>query len=81
MSSVSNVEIPRVAGFTEADTAEAPVWWQSDDGTVLISCGGCGNYSTIKGWSIADDGTVTPSFFHNESYCGWHVFARLIDWQ
>ena len=74
------VELPRVAGFTEADVADPPVWWQAEGGEILIACGGCGLFHALKGWTVAADGTVSPSVWHNEPACGWHVFIRLLDW-
>jgi hypothetical protein len=74
------VDVPRVAGFSDADAAVPPVWWMGDDGVPLIACGGCGLFHRLEGWAIADDGTVSPSVWHNEAQCGWHVFIRLLDW-
>lgn len=78
------VEVRRVAGFTESDTAEPPVWWAGKDTfgnrCVLLTCGGCGVAVHLSGWTVADDGTVSPSVWHNEPQCGWHVFIRLLDW-
>ena len=79
--SVATVNVPRVLNFTEADVSLPPVWWRTEDGTVLIRCGGCGLPIGIAGWDIAQDGTVHPSIHHVLPPCGWHVFARLLDWE
>ncbi len=74
------VEFRRVLNWDEAEAVDPPVWWRADDGSILITCGGCGIVTGLPGWDIAADGTVTPSIWHNEPQCGWHIWARLLDW-
>ena len=76
---MSAIEIPKTSGYSEAMERDAPVWWGSPS-QVFVTCGGCGDNLNITTWSIADDGHVTPSVYHNEERCGWHVFLRLLDW-
>lgn len=78
--SVPTIDVPRVRGFTEADTEPAPVWFGSRD-QLLVTCGGCGMALDISTWGIDESGVVTPSIHHIEPSCGWHVFLRLLDWE
>ena len=80
--SVMNVEIPR--GEPSAlDPSEELAWFPVTGGMPLYRCGGCGELLCLHpDHSIADDGTVTASMYHNpdKGGCGWHVFGRLLDW-
>lgn len=78
---VTTVELPRVAGLDEADAAQSPVWCSipSEPGVAFLRCQ-CGRLTHLKDWDIASDGTVSPSFYHVEPFCDWHVFLKLTDW-
>jgi hypothetical protein len=34
----------------------------------------------MLGQVISDDGTVTPSIWHDVPDCGFHVFGKFADW-
>lgn len=75
-----NIDLPRVLNYTEAETKEGPLWWCADHGSIVCRCG-CGELYILDGrWSVAADGAVTPSIWHNTPECGWHYFVRLLDW-
>jgi DNA-directed RNA polymerase subunit RPC12/RpoP len=75
-----NVDIPRVANTTALDTAAPPVYVGFDDGTVIYTCGGCGQWTVFApGKTVDAEGNVTPSILCRS--CGWHVFGRLLDWK
>lgn len=57
-----------------------PAWGWNADGTVWVRCQ-CGIPMDLHGThSVAEDGTVSPSLWHDEAECGWHVFAVLSGW-
>lgn len=75
-----NIDLPRVLNYTEAEAKEGPLWWRPDHGSIVLRCG-CGELYILDGrWSVAVDGSVTPSVWHNTPACGWHYFIRLLDW-
>jgi hypothetical protein len=73
------IKVPKASDYSAAMETDAPSWWGSPS-QVFVTCGGCGDHLNITTWSIAKDGTVSPSIFHNEARCGWHVFVQLTDW-
>jgi hypothetical protein len=79
---VSVIEIPKGKG-SALDGEDYPEWFPVIGGMPLYRCGGCGELLSLHpDHTIADDGTVTASMFHNPDRggCGWHVFGRLLDW-
>lgn len=57
--------------------------WGRDAATrqVWVRCGVCGRCMDLDpGHTVAGDGTVAPSLFHDGDGCGWHVFGRLLEW-
>lgn len=87
-----NVDIPRGADVNEI--IGSPAWWPhnntAETGMVMIRCN-CGallSIDVMNKWRIDDRGFVRESVLHTRggvpgspgSDCGWHVFARLLDW-
>ena len=80
--STEHVLIPKSPTWPASDPdTGAPVWWSvpSEPGVAFLRCQ-CGRHVHLRDWTIADDGTVSPSYHHVEPYCDWHVFLRLVDW-
>ena len=46
---------------------------------VKVSCPECGAFGSLD-HTVADDGTLSPSLVCPDE-CGFHVFARLVDYQ
>ena len=77
---------------TSFDTLGPGMWWLDDKGYVIMRCGHAEHsdkqprYGQIFGrtddnnWSIAPDGTVTPSIYFPDAACGWHEFVKLEGW-
>jgi hypothetical protein len=57
-----------------------PAWVRDSKGRLFIRCE-CGLLMGLTHHSIAADGTVSPSLYHAEPQCGWHVWGRLEDWR
>ena len=77
-----NIDIPAGVDWDAAEAAESyPLWIPVNDSdgkrSAIVFCPGCRNPGFLKGHTVAADGTVTPSIL---CACGWHVFARLLDW-
>ncbi len=41
----------------------------------------CGETGVINNHEIASDGTITPSFFHDTTECGFHDMIKLEDYK
>lgn len=79
--SVTTIAVPKVSGFDAAEQATAPVWWTiPTEPTVFLRCN-CGRFTHLADWEISADGMVSPSYWHVEPHCAWHVFLRLLDWR
>lgn len=90
----AHVDIPRGPDADEFSRVEhSPAWWPFLDtetgGGVMIRCD-CGELLSIdvkNKWRIDEGGNVRESILHtrggakgSDVRCGWHVFARLLDW-
>lgn len=68
--------------------APKPAWGTMPDGMVWLRCPNCGVTANLsESHTIAADGTVNPSIWHqcgssggNDSGDDWHIFGRLIDY-
>jgi hypothetical protein len=45
----------------------------------VIKCQ-CGMVFGMGNHKVGKDGVVSPSWWHNENGCGWHVSITLKDW-
>jgi hypothetical protein len=77
------IEIPSGEDWDKAEAAETyPLWIPVDDTSgsrsAIVFCPACRNPGFLKGHTVDDRGVVSPSIL---CACGWHVFARLLDWQ
>lgn len=56
---------------------DAPFW------SAIIWCPSCAKPLSLVRHAIADDGQVSPSVGHPDSYapCGWHVTPKLLGWE
>lgn len=77
--SANRVELPKVQA-RKSLVEPSPAWGRDAGGEVFIrcSCGVCMNLD--REHAIDTEGNVNPSLHHAEPQCGWHVFARLLDW-
>lgn len=82
----NRVELPRLDRWTPPwKTPCGPGWTLLHDGTVQLVCA-CGVLmGSPTAHSIDADGTINASIICDRpscgrAPCGWHVFARLIDW-
>lgn len=80
------VPLPRVAAWTAPwEKPCGPGWTLLHDGTVQLVCA-CGVLlGSPTNHSIDADGTINASIVCDRpscgrAPCGWHVFARLLDW-
>lgn len=49
--------------------------------SAIVRCPGCGKTSSLGPLhTVADDGTVTPSFVCPHAPCPFHEWVRLLDW-
>lgn len=48
--------------------------------SVLVLRCDCGKIIRLLGHTVADDGTLSPSLWHDVPECGWHVMGRLEGW-
>lgn len=68
------LHIPRVS----IDDDIAPAWIPMTRGNPIIRCQ-CGALLSSRHHTVADDGTMTPSFLHPK--CGFHVYLHLDHYQ
>lgn len=81
----SRILIPRAESWDDAEGRSdypvyIPVSRSKDDGgslSAIVFCPDCKNAGFLKDHTIEGDGTVSPSIL---CQCGWHVWARLLDW-
>jgi hypothetical protein len=74
------MDLPRIPLKVE-DTTPSAAWAVSGSPEFLFvfRCK-CGSWMlTDQRWTVAPDGTVTPSMLHRE--CGFHEFVRLADYK
>jgi len=76
---VSGVLIPRdPANARKRNIEPMPAWGKDASGAVWVRCK-CGLPMDLD-HEIALDGQVTPSLWHDDPRCGWHVRAKLEGW-
>lgn len=46
----------------------------------IVACPKCGQTYSLRGHTIADDGTVSPSLVCPAKACDFHEHVRLMDW-
>jgi hypothetical protein len=74
------VLIPRdSSGVRRSAVLPAPGWGVDAAGEVWVRCA-CGEVLDLD-HAVAADGAVSPSLWHDDPACGWHVSARLEDWR
>jgi hypothetical protein len=73
------IEIP-FTEYRKSFVEPIPAWGREASGTVFIRCA-CGKCIDLRKHTIAADGTVSPSVWHDSPECDWHVWAKLKDWQ
>lgn len=75
------VEIPKVEG----QRFDAPLTWNpvrlgDNTWTARLTCPN-GHSGILESHRIGDDGIVRPSVVCHDEDCGWHVWAKLLDWK
>lgn len=55
-----------------------PAWGRDAGGHLFIRCA-CGICMGLD-HEIDAEGNVSPSLWHDDPNCGWHVHGRLLDW-
>jgi hypothetical protein len=69
----------------ESGIEPSPAWgWHDytgdeDEPTLFLRCA-CGMLTGLGKHTIADNGDVSPSIYHQQG-CGWHVFGTLVGWK
>jgi hypothetical protein len=56
-----------------------PAWGRDTSGALFIRCA-CGICMGIDDHTVDAAGNVTPSLWHDEPGCGWHVWGQLEGW-
>jgi hypothetical protein len=51
-----------------------------NDSVLLLRCD-CGKVIRMLDHRVAEDGTVSPSIWHDIPECGWHVHGILQGWE
>jgi hypothetical protein len=74
------INIPKT-NYRKSFVDPIPAWGKDKDNNIFIrcNCGKCINLSPVH--TIDNDGNVSPSIFHNETNCGWHIYGKLMDWK
>lgn len=74
------VQIPRVEK-RQRNVEPMPAWGRDAGGHLWLRCK-CGLPMGLDDHTVAADGTVSPSLWHQDDGhgCGWHVWGRLLDW-
>lgn len=66
-------------GLRRSMAPPMPAWGADERGAVWVRCV-CGEVMDLD-HEVAADGSVSPSLWHDDPGCGWHVSARLLDWR
>lgn len=66
-------------GKPKANSEPKPAWGRFAGGEAWVRCQ-CGQVLYLD-HDVAADGTVSPSLWHDEPGCGYHVMATLQGWQ
>lgn len=76
----SRVSIPKIKDLADLDDRGWVLIQNSDTGKqeVFLRCPGCGVLRDMGDHEIGVNGIVRPSILCED--CGYHVFARLEDW-
>ena len=74
------IEVPK--GKLIDNTHNSPAWTAieaANGGTLFMFRCTCGTWMRLVDgvWTVAPDGTVSPSVWHNVSDCGFHDFIKL----
>lgn len=79
--SVATVLIPRANDYDDGQARrDYPLYIPVTDDIKrwpLVWCPECGELGNCGNHTVAADGTMNGSILCR---CGWHVFARLLDW-
>lgn len=61
-------------------------WRRADSGTgrriihTMLVCPECGISQSLRGYAIADDGTIPTAWHCTTAACGRRGFLKLLDW-
>ena len=76
---MSRVSIPKT-DVRKRNVEPSPAWGRDQSGSLFIRCA-CGLCMGLDEHTISDNGEVTPSLFHDDPACGWHVWGTLEGWE
>ena len=73
------LEIPRTK-YRKSFVEPIPAWGKEQSGIIFIRCK-CGKCIDLGRHTISVDGVVSPSVWHDDPECGWHVWVKLKDYR
>lgn len=74
----SDVLLPYTDKFEDA-AEPFPAWGVDPNGELFVRCK-CGMCVHVPKHTVDKHGEVRPSLWHDSHGCGWHIFAKLLDW-
>lgn len=78
---MERINIPKILDIikeAKAGTIQKPAWYFMGQGRVILVCQ-CGETMMLN-HEISEDGTVSPSIWHDVPECGWHIYGKLNDY-